>query len=213
MPKVAILICITEGDDGSSGCMEECQRQVDSIASEGRYSFSIFLGEEGENGRQAAWEKASASEPDFFLWIDHDLKLSEGALACLLENSEFLRHKAVVTGTVSDNDRNLIFGGRTRRGRLIEPDPVIPVPCQLFDLDLVLVPSVAFSSLENPAYFFRQDLMYYGFGRRLAEAGVPRMVAPGILAVTDRRIDNPSWRDPDITMKEKLVRLARSLFK
>ena len=98
-----------EGDDGSSGCLEECQRQVDAVSAEGKYSFSIFLNENGEKGYQAAWEKASAEGADFFLWIDHDLRLSEGMIACLFENSEFLRHKAVITGSVSRPDNSLLF--------------------------------------------------------------------------------------------------------
>ena len=94
MSKVAILVTIHEGDDGSAGCLEECQRQVDAVASEGKYTFSIFLNDAGEKGYQAVCEKASKEGVDFFLWLDHDLALEEGMLACLLENSEFLRHKA-----------------------------------------------------------------------------------------------------------------------
>ena len=213
MPKVAILITIMEGDDGSSGCLEECQRQVDAVSAEGKYSFSIFLNENGEKGYQAAWEKASAEGADFFLWIDHDLRLSEGMIACLFENSEFLRHKAVITGSVSRPDNSLLSGGRTRRGRLITPDPVIPVPCQLFDLSVALVPKYAFSALDAPADFFRPDLLYYGYGRKLSKAGVARMVAPGIMAVTERETVIPSWKDPDSTMKEKLHWLWHSVFK
>ena len=213
MPRIAILLSILEGDDGSAGCLEECQRQVDAVASEGKYSFSIYINDSGEPGRQVVWEKASGESPDFYLWIDHDLRLSENALSCMLENSEFLRHRAVVIGSVSGPGKDLVFGGRTKRGRLVEPDPVIPVPCDQFDLDLVLVPASAFASLVNPAGFFRPGLTDYGYGSRLAKAGVHRMVAPGILAQTSRQVKNPSWRDPDITFKEKMVRLTRALFK
>ena len=213
MPKVAIIITIMEGDDGSAGCLEECQRQVDVVASEGKYSFSIFLNDAGERGYPTVWEKASRDGADFFLWIDHDLRLDEGMIACMLENSTFLRHKAVITGTVSRPDKSLVFGGRSRRGRLIEPDPVIPVPCQLFDMSLALVPKHAFSSLESPLDFFRVGLLSYGFGSRLAKAGVARMVAPGVQAVSGRRVEIPSWKNPDSSFKEKLVWLYRSLWK
>ena len=42
MPNVAIIISIMEGDGGSAGCLEECQRQVDAVAAEGKYSFFII---------------------------------------------------------------------------------------------------------------------------------------------------------------------------
>lgn len=213
MPKVAIIITIKEGDDGSTGCLEECQRQVDAIAAEGKYSFSIFLNDEGEGGFAVAWEKADKGGADFFLWIDHDLNLSEGAIACLLENSEFLRHKAVITGTVTRPDKSLVFGGRTRRGRLLEPDPVIPVPCHLFDMSITLVPGYAFSCLETPIDFFRGSLLYYGYGKKVVKAGVARMIAPGILGVTGRNTEIPAWKDPESTLREKAVWLFRSIFK
>ena len=213
MPKVAIIITIKEGDDGSAGCLEECQRQVDAIAAEGKYSFSVFLNDEGEGGFAVAWEKADKGGADFFLWIDHDLNLSEGAIACLLENSEFLRHKAVITGTVTRPDKGLVFGGRTRRGRLLEPDPVIPVPCHLFDMSITLVPGYAFSRLENPTDFFREGLLYYGYGKKVVKAGVARMIAPGVLGVTGRNTEIPAWKDPESTLREKAVWLFRSIFK
>ena len=213
MPKVAIIISIMEGDDGSAGCLEECQRQVDAVASEGKYSFSIFLNDEGEAGYAASWEKASGDGADIFLWIDHDLILSEGAVASLLENSEFLRHKAVITGTVGRPDKSLVFGGRTRRGRLLEPDPVIPVPCHLFDMAVALVPAYAFTSLETPVDIFRKSLLNYGYGVKAAKAGVARMIAPGILGVTSRTLEIPAFKNPDSTLREKTVWLLRSIFK
>ncbi len=213
MSKVAILVTIHEGDDGSAGCLEECQRQVDAVASEGKYTFSIFLNDAGEKGYQAVCEKASKEGADFYLWLDHDLALEEGMLACLLENSEFLRHKAVITGTVARPDKSLLFGGRTRRGRLIEPDPIIPVPCHLFDLSIALVPEYVFSHIENPSDFFRRGLLNYGYGAKLAAAGVARMVAPGVLASTKRDPQIPSWKDPESSLKDKIIWFLRSLVK
>lgn len=213
MSKVAILITIHEGDDGSSGCLEECQKQIDAVASEGKYSFSIFLNDAGENGCQAVCESASKEGADLYLWIDHDLRLEEGMIASLLENSEFLRHKAVLVGSVSRQDKSLLFGGRTRRGRLIEPDPVIPIPCALFDLSIALVPQYAFAHLEAPTDFFSRKLLYIGLGKKLARSGVARMVAPGVLATTSRNAEIPVWKDPDSTLWEKTVWLIRSIFK
>lgn len=213
MLKVAIMISVMEGDDGLPGCLEECQRQVDSISSSGKYSFSIYLNENGGKGRQTVFEKASLESPDLYLWIDHDLRLSEKAFECLLENSEFLRHRTVVAGTVSGKEEGLLFGGRTKRGRLIEPDPVIPIPCQTFDLDLALMPAAAFSQLPNHTAFFHPVLPENGYGKRLSKFGTPRMLAPGVLASTSRIPHQLSWKDPDLNIKEKLSRLVLSLFK
>ena len=204
MPKVAVIISILDGNASFDSCLEECQKQIDAVASEGRYSFSLFLNNEGPEGYQTVWKKAFDEGAELFFWLDHDLMLSEGSLASFLENSEFLRHKAVIAGTVTKPDRSLLFGGRGRRGRLIEPDSTIPVPCHYYDMALVLVPAYAFSRLESPSDFFRKSLLDYGYGTKVAKAGVARVVAPGIMAKTGRRVEVPSWKGPDKTLKGRL---------
>ena len=211
MLKVAIVITVPPGYEGNGGCLEECQKQVDAVASEGRYSFSIFLNYEGAEGYQAVWETASKDGNDLYLWVDQDLMLVENALASFLENSEFLRHKAIIAGTVARSDKSLLFGGRTRRGRLIEPDSTIPVPCQLFDMSLALIPNHAFSCLENASDMFHCSITSYGYGAKVAKAGVSRVVAPGVLARTSRKIDVPVWKDPDSTLKDKFLWIIHSL--
>ena len=213
MPKVAILITILDGSASHEDCLLECQRQVDAVSAEGRYSFDLYLNNEGVEGYQSVWKTASGEDPDLYLWIDQDLLLSEGALVSFLENSEFLRHKAIIAGTVALPDKTLLFGGRTRRGRIVEPDPVIPVPCQLYDMSLVLVPAYAFSRLENPSEFFHQGIMDYGYGSRVAKAGVARVVAPGIAARTNRKIKISVWRNPESTFKDRILWLIHSVFK
>ena len=86
------------------------------------------------------------------------------------------------TATVCGPDKAPVFGGRNKRGKLLEPDPVIPVPCAFFDMDFALVPGYAFSCLENPSDMFRERQFDHGYGARAAKAGVKRVVAPGVLA-------------------------------
>lgn len=205
MSTVAILITIHDGDDRSPGCLEECQKQTEAIAAEGKHSFSMFINNEGDAGYQALWEKALAGKFDFYIWMDYSLRLNEGALEAFFENSGFLRHKAIITGTVARDDKSLLFGGRNKRGRLIEPDPTIPVPCYMYDLSLTMVPEAAVSSLENPYDIIHRRLMDYGCGAKVAKAGVPRVIAPGVLAYTSREIDMPVWKNPDKPLGDRIL--------
>ncbi len=208
--EVALLITLTEGNDGGSTvCLEECQRQTESIAAAGEYSFSTFLNDEGGAGYQKLWEKVYATGFDFYLWMDSDLQLEEGALPSFFENSMFLRHKAIITGTVSDLSGNMLSGGRSRHGRLLEPDPVIPVPCHLYDMALTLVPEYAVRHLENPSDIFRPNLFDYGCGSKVAKAGVARVIAPGIMAHTARKPDLPAWKNPDSPVSERMASLLK----
>ena len=188
---VALLITLAKGGD-STGCLEECQRQTEAIAASGRYSFTTFLNDEGVAGYQKLWERASAGGFDFCLWMDSDLQLEE-----------------VITGTVSDLSGNLLSGGRSRHGRLLDPDPVIPIPCHLYDMTLTLVPEYAVRHLENPSDIFRPSLFDYGCGSKVAKAGVARVIAPGILARTARKPDLPAWKNPDLPASERMSSLLK----
>lgn len=208
--NVALLITLTDdGKDGATACLEECQRQTEALTATGGYSFTTFLNDEGVGGYQNVWENVLGIGFDFYLWMDSDLRLEEGAFASFFENSFFLRHKAVIAGTVSDLSGNLLSGGRSRHGRLLEPDPVIPVPCHLYDMTLILVPEYAVRHLENPSDIFRPNLLDYGRGAKVAKAGVARVIAPGILARTGRKPDLPAWKNPDRPAAERISSLIR----
>ncbi len=208
---VAILITLTGTKaDGPVPCLEECQRQTEAIAAAGEYSFATFLNDEGAAGYRKLWEKASATGFDFYLWMDSDLRPEEGALTSFFENSMFLRHKAVIAGTVADFSGNLLSGGRSRHRRLLEPDPVIPVPCHLYDMAFTLVPEYAVRHLDDPSDIFRPNLFGYGCGAKVAKAGVARVIAPGILARTAGKPESPAWRNPDLPFGERVASFLRS---
>ena len=209
--NVALLITLTDdGKDGATVCLEECQRQTEALTATGGYSFTTFLNDEGTAGYQKVWEKALETGFDFYLWMDSDLRLKEGAFASFFENSFFLRHKAVIAGTVSDLSGNLLSGGRSRHGRLLEPDPVIPIPCHLYDMALALVPEYAVRHLENPSDIFRPNLFDYGCGAKVAKVGVARVIAPGVLARTGKKPELPAWKNPDRPTSERILSLLRA---
>lgn len=213
MQKVAVVISIADSSDRTPGCLEECQRQIDAIQAEERYVFSIFMNTTRESGRRGIWLQTSKEGYDFHLWIDNDLRPAGNMLSVFLENSEFLRHKAIIAGTVSGPDKTLLSGGRSRRGKILEPDPIIPVPCHLFDADLVLVPAAAYSKLENPDQLFHRTFIDYGCGAKVVQAGVPRVIAPGILAETSRKPETPPWKNPGSLLPVRIGSLLKASFR
>lgn len=212
MQKVALLITTRNGSEAlSREALERCHRQTDPLEAGGRYSFSIFTNPDSPDGRQKLWTTASKEGFSFYIWMDEDLRLREGAFSALMENSEFLRHSSVVVGTVVSTDGQLLFGGRTKHGRLVEPDPTIPVPCYFYDLKLAMIPDRVFSKLENPSAAFKQGVLDYGFGDKVVKAGVTRVVAPGILAETDTKASLPEWRKPENPSWKKVLTFLRAV--
>ena len=82
-------------------------------------------------------------------------------------NSGFLRHKAIIACSVAGEDGKIVYGGHSKRGKLLEPDPTIPIPCHLYDTAMLFVPRDAFTKVALPSDIFTQSFFDYGcfFGR------------------------------------------------
>ena len=100
-------------------------------------------------------------------------------------------------------DGTLVYGGRTRSGKLIVPDATIPVPCQFFDGSLVLVPRHAFKVIGTVDVEFQQVLGTWDYGVRAGKAGISRVIAPGILATCDKAPGKPVWQDASYSLAER----------
>lgn len=228
--EVAVLITSYNERDTLERCLRDCYYQTDAVAAGGNYTFSVYVSDGGSTdgtsdmvesefpkvhfvrglagphwniNMRLAWEEASKTSPDLYLWLSRKIVLREGAIASMLENSERLSHKAILAGSVADPDGVVIKGGRTRGLKNIEPDSTIPVPCITFDGYLTLIPKSVYAVLGNldPHYVYRYADFDYGI--RAYKSRITRVIAPGILADGKRMESVPVWRDSDYSLRER----------
>lgn len=231
MQTVAILMTVFNHREKALRCLETVFSQADGLSD--RYTVTVYLNDDGSTdglyeavaerfptvrltrsndlywcrGLRRAWAEASADHPDFYLWLDFDTILHDGSLFALLDNSTFLRHKAIVAGSINGPEGRLMYGGRTRGKRLIAPDSTIPVPCDMFDGNLVLVPRDVYEKLGFIDERYRQSLGDYDYGIRASNAGIARVIAPGVLADCQRRLLVPEWQDHNRTLRQRMQSL------
>lgn len=232
MQKVAVLLTVHNSLEQTLDCLRNCWQQIDSMKGDGTYSFSVYLVDDGctdgtaeavaENypqtriirgsgslywnmGMHAAWVEAAKDGQDFYLWLNVRVRMKEGALACLMETSMFLRHKAIVVGTAEDGSGVLTYGGRSRSWKIVEPDPAIPVPCHTFDGKLVLVPAHVYRILGNLDEHYQHALGDADYGVRAVKAGVVRVVAPGVLCTCVKSGKIQKWRDRSYPLSERIA--------
>ena len=226
--RAAILMTVHNRKNQTLKCLKACREQFAEL--KGRYDFTVYLVDDGctdgtsdavleqfqdtviikgdgslywNHGMIRAWEEAAKEDFDFYIWLNDDTILLPGALNTLLENSYYLRHKAIVAGTARDSSGKLSYGGRTRKGRLIAPDDTIPIPCDTFNGNLVLVPRFAFRTLGTMDPRYSHSFGDYDYGIRADKAGVTTVIAPGVLAVCDRNPGLPKWRNRAFTLKQR----------
>ena len=228
--KVAVLLAVHNRKDKTLLCLKGCYGQIDSLKVENRYEFRVYMTDDASTdgtseavlamfpdvhivkgdghlywnrGMCAAWEAAAEWAPDFYIWLNDDTFLSQGAFSVLLENSSYLKHKAIVVGTATDSAGNYSYGGRTRSGKIVPPDKVIPVACDIFNGNLVLVPKSVFEAIGTMDPFYTHGFGDYDYGVRAERAGIDSVVAPGILASCDRNPGIPVWRDGAYSLKQR----------
>lgn len=232
---IAVLMSVYNRRETTLACLAACYAQIESLRAGSRYSFRIYLTDDGSTdgtsdavqstfpdvriiygdgtlfwnrGMCAAWKEAAQDSPDFYLWLNDDTMLLPGAFSTMLEISSALRDKAIVVGTAKGKSGGLTYGGRTRSGRLIPPDRTIPVGCDIFNGNLVLVPEYVYSKIGPLDPFYTHSFGDYDYGVRADKAGIVSVVAPGILAVCDRNPGLPVWRDASYSLRQRYAALS-----
>lgn len=141
-------------------------------------------------GMRRALAAARAGDYDYYLWVNDDTRLDDGALALLLRTEQALHRRAdgpvIVTGSTRHPDTGEVtYGGVVRPSRwrrlhweLVAPADV-PVPCETMNGNAVLVPRAVVDCVGNIDPRFSHAMGDYDYGLRARRAGCSVWVAPG----------------------------------
>ena len=193
MKTVALLVYAETTEE----LLVECRRQIDLIPAD-EYTFEMFVNPDLDEAWRAAGDK------DFYIWLHGLVMLTEGALYSILDNSSFLGDRALLVGTVQDAEGHIVSGGFSRNRRLMQPDPVIPVACKMFDGLFALVPQVVYRRIGVLGGRYRGQLAGFDYAMRARKAGYPSVIAPGIACTC------PVRPNPDRTLAADFLLDLRS---
>ena len=183
MKTVALLVYA----ESTERLLAECRRQMDLIPKE-EFEVEMYVNPDLD----AAWKEAG--KKDFYIWIHGEIMPSEGAVYELLDNSSFLGDRALLVGTVVDAEGKIVSGGFGRNKRLLQPDPVIPIACRMFDGLFALIPWAVYEKIGVLGGRYRGQLAGFDYCLRARKQGFPSVVAPGITCTCAVR------PDPDRTL-------------
>lgn len=192
--KTVALLVYAETEDA---VLEECRRQIGLIPAD-EYSFEMFVNPDLDE----AWR--AAGQRDFYIWLHGLVTPVEGAIYSILDNSSFLGDRALLVGTVQDGEGHIVSGGFGRNRRLMQPDPVIPVACKMFDGLFALIPAVVYRRIGVLGGRYRGQLAGFDYAMRARKAGYPSVIAPGIACTC------PVRPNPDRTLAADFLLDLRS---
>lgn len=238
MREAAVLMTVHNRRDKTLACLHDCYLQIDLLKGHGDIKFTVYMVDDGctdgtseavseafpqtviikgdgnlywNQGMRLAWATAASHRPDFYIWLNDDTLMREGALACLMETSTFLRNRAIVVATAAGKDGQITYGGRGKGGKLVNPDPVIPVPCWTFNGNLVLVPSYVYRMLGSLDVHYSHSFGDFDYGVRARKAGIVAVVAPGILCTCERDHGLPKWANARYPLRDRFAFLTSPL--
>ncbi len=162
-------------------------------------------------GMYCAFGAAIAGDYDYYLWMNDDTHLDDGALALLLETERQLRRDghppAIVGGSTRHPDTGtLTYGGlvapsrwRPVRFELIPPG-TDPKPCDTMHGNAVLIPREVVKRIGNIDPLFIHVGGDGDYGLRARRAGCTVWIAPGTVATCagnppPRTGDQPLWAE------------------
>jgi GT2 family glycosyltransferase len=141
-------------------------------------------------GMRIAFAAAIDRDYDYYLWMNDDTALDDGALARLLNTERQLRKQCdaptIVVGTTRDPQTGeLTYGGKVRPSRwrplrweLVEPGDA-PHECETMNGNTVLIPRAVVQRVGNIDPAFVQQMGDYDYGLRARKAGCSVWIAPG----------------------------------
>lgn len=185
MKTVALLVYA----DVHPELLAEIRRQTALVPAD-EFSFEIFQ----DFDLDKSWKEAPGR--DFYFWIHGELTLTDGILYKMLDDSSFLSDRALMAGTVKDGSGRLVSGGFGWNRSILTPDPVIPVPCRIFDGLLALIPGCVWEKIGVLGGRYRGQLAGFDYAIRARKAGFQTVIAPGIAATCAIR------PNPERTLRE-----------
>jgi GT2 family glycosyltransferase len=166
-------------------------------------------------GMRAAFGAAMERDYDFYLWMNDDTELDDGALAKLLDTHAELTRRGVgpviVAGSTREpGTKELTYGGLVRHSRLrplhwslVEPGPE-PQPVETMNGNTVLIPREVARRVGNIDAAYIQQMGDYDYGMRARQAGCQVWITAGWIGEC---ADHPLRRTDEQPLGEELSRL------
>lgn len=160
-------------------------------------------------GMHRAWAVAAQTmDYDYYLWLNDDTLLSDGAIKqavalCKERNDEVI----VVGATKATSSEKLTYGGRAD-GR-IPPCDGFPHEIERFNGNIVLVPQSVFHVLGNLDYYYTHSKGDFDYGARAQMRGIKMYQCGEVLGVCDEHERIDAWCDPDVPFRKRWTLMLR----
>lgn len=193
--EMAVFVCDDGSTDGTKEMIGECFPRVHVVLGNG----NLYWG----GGMRMAWQEArSKGDFDFFLWINDDIMLYDGALLELWKDYQQVGPHAIITGACqSAVTLEWTFGGRDEKGPIIPKS--FPQEVRYMNGNLVLIPALVDKVLDGIKSIYTHYLGDYDYGLRAKNAGFTCYTSSRFLASCEAE-SFQYWADESLSLYERI---------
>ena len=201
--KMEVYLTDDGSTDGTKKAVLDNFPQVHVIDGDG----SLFW----NRGMWTAWDEAAkVKNYDYYLWLNDDTDLRDGALTKLLERSKAYGDRAIIVGSTVDTATHEIqtYGGRGADGAIPRCEGQDVEVCH-FNGNIVLVPMAVFKVLGNLDHYFTHSKGDFDYGMRATKAGIKIIQCGEVLGECDVHPVTDKWCDPRLPLSARWKCLKR----
>ncbi|MBR6123822.1 glycosyltransferase family 2 protein [Candidatus Saccharibacteria bacterium] len=188
--------------DGTPEAVKERFPQVKIINGDGNLFWN--------RGMWTAWNVASKTkEYDFYLWLNDDTFLYDGAISKLLETSQKYEDKSIIVGATESLDKtHTTYGGRIP----IEGIPKVngvDSKCFTFNGNIVLIPKYVFDSIGKMDSYYSHCYGDIDYGYTATKRGIAIYQVGEHLGACDEHPTLSNWCNPNVPLRKRWIALHR----
>jgi len=169
-------------------------------------------------GMHYAFGWAIKKNYDYYMWLNDDTILNDGAILNLLNTEEDVKQRdgkqAIIVGSTADPETgHITYGGRTIKSwlqplmfELVEPDKE-PILCDTMNGNCVLIPHEIAIIVGNLDPIFEHAMGDFDYGLRTRALGYQSWVAPGIIGKCSENSTKDTFLDIDLKRTQRLKKV------
>ena len=188
--------------DGTPEAVRDLFPQVNVIDGDGNLFWN--------RGMWTAWDTAAkAKEYEFYLWLNDDTFLYDGAIEKLLATSQKYKDQAIVVGATESLDKTHTTYGGGVPGLGIPKVNGKNVKCVTFNGNIVLIPKYAFDSIGKMDPYYSHSYGDVDYGWTASKKGISIYQVGEHLGACDEHPVLSNWCNPDIPLHKRWTALHR----
>ncbi len=164
-------------------------------------------------GMYTAWAAAAKDRDyDFYLWLNDDTYLFEGAINELLHESSECKNNAIIVASIrSERKEEATYGGHSFKHQgLIVPNGKLQ-ECATMNGNCVLVPRIIYQSCGNLDWIYRHAIGDLDYGYRVRKAGFKIYASREYLGSCEKKAHLPNWTRSEIPLQKRIENLYSPL--